>query len=303
MAQPIPSPPPNGPLLALLKDINLTEKQLRAILRDGAEEAERIIPKLIEQNSTGGKLKAAQSAIVLREIRALMAALWGDIGPVVREGVKATVLTASQGEDVLYKFMNGQGKTIMRAAFREQARAGIEAVLAKAANDIPLASSVYRTQALATGLVHKRVNNGLLLGHSAQRIAKDVRDLVKPDVAGGVSYAAFRLARTELNNAYKTSQETRYKDEPWTKGMQWHLSGSHPAPDECNLYAEADDHGLGPGVYPFGERPHSHPNCLCYLTPVQVDEDEFIESFLDGEYNTYIDEKAYTHAPSGMLPC
>lgn len=303
MAQPLPSPPPNWPLLALLKDIGMTEKHLRATLKDGAEEAARIVPKLIEKNTTGGKLKAAQAAIVQREIKALLSAMWGDLGRHIADGVKETVLTASQGEDILYKYMSQQGKAIMKAAFKEQARAGIEAVLAKAANDIPLASSVYRTQALSSGLVHRKVNNGLLLGHSAQRIADSVRDLIKPDVAGGVSYAAFRLARTELNNAYKTSQETRYKDEPWTKGMEWHLSRSHPEPDECDRYADANEHGLGAGVYPFGARPHSHPNCLCYLTPTQVDEDEFIESFLDGEYNTYIDEKAYTHAPPGMLPC
>lgn len=303
MAQPLPSPPPNWPLLALLKEIGLTEKQLRRTLKDGAEEAERLIPKLLEQNTTGGKLKAAQLAVVQRELRAVLSAVWGDVGPAITDGVKAAALTAAQGEDILYKFLNGGGKKIMKAAFTEQARAGIPAILAKAANDIPLASSVWKTQALATGMVHKRVNNGLLLGHSAQRIAKGVRDLIHPDVAGGVSYAAFRLARTELNNAYKTSQEMRYRDEPWAKGMQWHLSGSHPKPDECNEYAEADDHDLGAGIYPFGQRPHSHPNCLCYLTPVQVSEDEFIEAFLDGEYNTYIDEKAYTHAPAGLLPC
>lgn len=302
MVQPNPNPPQNWPLLALMRDIGMTEKQLRAILKDGAEEAERIIPKLIEKNTTGGKVKAAQAAIVQREIRALMAALWGDIGSTVTNGAKQAILTAAQGEDILYKFMNGKGKAIMKAAFTEQARAGIEAILAKAYNDIPLSSQIWRTQALSSGLVHRKVNRGLLLGHSAKRIAEDVKTLVKPDAPGGVSYCAFRLARTEINNAYKTSQELRYKDEPWTKGMRWHLSKSHPEKDICDVHAEKET-PLGVGVYAFGTRPLSHPNCLCYQTPEQVDEDEFIENFLDGEYNTYIDEKAYTHTPPGMLPC
>lgn len=299
---PLPSPH-NGPLLALLKDIGLTERQLRAILRDGAEEAERLIPKLIEQNTTGSKLKAAQTAIVLRELRAMMSALWGDIGPAITDGVKQTVLTAAQGEDILFQYMGSKGKKVMQAAFTEQARSGIPNILAKASNNIPLARSVYQTQALATGLVHRKVNNGLLLGHSAKRIAKDVKGLIDPNVAGGVSYAAMRLARTELNNAFKSSQELRYRDEPWTKGMAWNLSKSHPEKDECDEFAEEDEHGLGAGVYAFGHRPFSHPNCLCYLTVVQVDEDEFIDAFMDGEYNEFLDEKAYTHAPPGMLPC
>lgn len=290
MAQPIqPRQPQNGPLQALLKDIGITETYLRQILRDGAEEAERIIPKLIEQNTKGGQLKAAQTAIILREIRVLMAALWGDIGATVRDGVERTVMTAAQGEDILLRFLGAEASKMMLAALAEQAKAGLQAVLSRAYNGIPLSTQVYRTQALSTGLVQKRVNNGLLLGHSAKRIAKDVRDLIDPNVAGGVSYAAMRLARTELNNAYKTSQERRYKDEPWTKGMQWHLSGSHPVPDECNDYADGDEYGLGAGIYPFGKRPKSHPNCLCYMTPAQTSEDEFIERFLTGEYDDFLD--------------
>lgn len=289
MAQPLPPPSPdNWPLRALLKDLTLTERELRAILRDGAAEAERLIPKLIEQNSTGSKLKAAQVAIVQREIRALMAALWGDIGRTTRQGVERAVLTAFQGEDILFKFLGVQATQEMLAALAQAAKAGVEAILAKSYNGIPLSAQVWKTQHLSSGLVHRKVNNGLLLGHSAKRIAKDVRGLVDPNTPGGVSYAAMRLARTEINNAYKTAQERRYQDEPWNRGMQWHLSGSHPTPDICNKYAERDG-GLGPGVYAFGDRPRSHPNCLCYMTPVQDDEDAFVEHFLSGEYDDYLD--------------
>jgi hypothetical protein len=135
------------------------------------------------------------------------------------------------------------------------------------------------------------VNAGLLLGYSANKIAGMVRDLVKPNVAGGVSYAAFRLARTEINHAYQTAQEARYADEPWSTGMEWHLSNSHPEKDICDLLATQDLHGLGKGVYPFGEVPVEHPNGLCYRTPVQVDEDEFVDRFLDGEYDEYLDQE------------
>lgn len=304
MAQPLRKPEPQPtPLQRLLAEIGLTEKQLRAILQDGAEEAERLIPKMIEKNTTGSKIKASQMALVLREIKAMLDALWGDLGGAVKDGVTGAALSAAQGEDILLKFMNAKGTDIMKAAFTEQARSGIPNILAKAANNIPLSLQVYRTQTLANGEVNRRVNRGLLLGHSAKRIADDVRDLIRPDVPGGVSYAANRLARTELNNAFKTSQELRYRDEPWSKGMKWNLSKSHPDKDICDHYAEADEHGLGAGVYAFGHRPHSHPNCLCYLTVVQADEDDFIESFLAGEYSEFIDEKAYAHAPAGMLPC
>lgn len=302
MAQPLP---PNQPLLDVLNTYGVTEKELKLILADGADEAERLIPKYIEKHTTGGKVKAGQISLVLKEIRLMQAALWGEMGPEFTKGVQNAVLAAAAGEDMLTKYLKKKGYSApaLLSAERNKAKAGLQAVLAKARNNIPLSTQVYRTQALATGLVTRKVNTGLLLGKAAKEIAKDVAKLIKPGVAGGVSYAAFRLARTEINNAYKTAQETRHEGEPWNKGMRWNLSKSHPGRDECDEYAEADDYGLGDGVYPFGKRPLSHPNCLCYMTVETVEEDEFIDRFMAGEYNRHIDAKAYEWADKKDLPC
>jgi hypothetical protein len=280
-------------LLAKFRAVGLADREVREILAAAAEEAERTIPKLIERGTTGSALTAAQRGIVLREIRALMAALWGDVGSVVREGIQRAAEYAAAGEDVLYDYLRSRGLDVedLRRGFVQRAQNGIEALLAKAANGIPLSTRVYRSQALANKWVDRKVQAGLLLGKSARDIAKDVRDLIRPDVAGGVAYAAQRLARTEINNAYKTAQEARYADEPWSRGMQWHLSRSHPRRDVCDVYAAQDLHGLGAGVYPFQELPNAHPNDMCYQTPVQVDEDEFVDRFLAGEYDDYLDEE------------
>lgn len=304
MAQPLPKP--NQPLLDVLAQVGLTVAELDAILRDGADEAERLIPKLMEKHTTGGKVKAAQLALVLREVKAMQSALWGDLGRVTQSGVEAAYFKGHEGAgSVLLNVFNKNGiaAPALLAGWREQAKQGIAAVLAKSANNIPLSRAVYRTQALASGQVDRIIKRGLLLNMNAKAIAKSVKDLIDPAVKGGVAYAAKRLARTEINNAYKTAQEARYQDEPWTQGMRWNLSGSHPAPDICNVLATQDKHGLGAGVYPVGQRPKSHPNCLCYLTPEQLDEDDFVEAFVNGDYNTYLDNLTYTHAPPGELPC
>lgn len=304
MAQPLPKP--NQPLLDVLAVSGVTIAELDQMLRDGAAEAEMLIPKLIEKHTTGGKVKAAQLTLVLRELKVAQSALWGDLGAVTRKGVEAGYLKAAEAaEDVLLSVFKKAAihPGPFLAAWREQAKQGINAVLAKAKNGIPLARSVYKTQALATGMVDRKVSQGLLLGMNAKAIAKSVKDMIRPDVKGGVSYAAHRLARTEINHAYQTSQAERYADEPWTKGMRWNLSGSHPKPDICNVLATRDAYQLGPGVYPVGKRPDSHPNCLCYQTPEQLDEDEFVENFLAGDYNSYLDEKVYTHAPASELLC
>ncbi len=303
MAQPLPQ---NQPLLDVLRVSNMTLKEMDQMLRDGAQEIEMLVPKLLEKHTTGSTVKAAQLQLVLRELRVAQSALWGDLGRSLRSGVGAAALAAgANAEGVLASVLAKNGVPVppaLRAGWIQQAKAGIDAILSKAKNGIPLSRAVYKAQALSSGQVDRTIKQGLLLGNNAKTIAQSVKKLILPNVAGGVSYAAHRLARTEINHAYQTTQEARYADEPWSKGMRWNLSKSHPAPDVCNVNATAD-HGLGPGVWSFGHKPDSHPNCLCYQTPVQVEEDEFVENFLAGDYNSYIDEVAYTHAPASELLC
>ena len=272
-----------------MKAARPTNYEIRQLLLRAAKEAEDAI--LAIGDRSGGRIRAAQLTVILRELRTLQEQMWGQAHGVIRTGIgRVSQAAFVEAEDLLIAYMKEQGQDpiFIRQVLAEQARQGLEAVFAQAANGIPLSSQVYYTQAIAQGYVESTVRAGMLLQKSAKEIAKDVKGLIRPDTPGGVSYAAFRLARTELNNAFKTAQEQRYKDEPWVRGMQWILSGSHPVKDECDRYAEADDHDLGPGIYPVGKRPHSHPNCLCYLVADQISEDDFIEGFLSGDYDEYL---------------
>lgn len=304
MAQPLPY---NKPLLDVLALYGVTRRELDAILRDGADEIERLIPKLLEKHTTGGKVKAAQLRLVLKELRVAQAALWADLGASTTDGVTQAAIKGAEGAAAILASVFGKNDVplprALTAAWSEQAKAGIDAVLSKSKNGIPLSRAVYKAAQLASGQVDRKVMQGLLLGHNAKTIAKSVKSMILPEVAGGVSYAAHRLARTEINHAYQTSQEARHDGEPWNKGMKWNLSKSHPAPDVCNVNAEQDLYGLGPGVWTFGNKPESHPNCLCYQTVVTVSEDDFIEAFLAGEYNSHLDEVAYSYAPPSNLMC
>lgn len=306
MAKRLPKPDPRQPLLDVLAQNNLTITEMNQMLQDGADEIERLLPKLLEKANVSGRVKAAQLALVRKELRAIQSALWGDLGRSTRQGVEAATLTAaSSATDLLLGYLGQHGVALdgWADSFRAQAQQGLAAVLGKSKLGIPLARSVYKAQALSMGLVDRTVARGLLLGHNAETIAKSVSGLINPDVKGGVSYAAHRLARTEINHAYQEAQAARYQDEPWVRGMKWNLSNTHPRPDVCNSNATEDLHKLGRGVYPIGSRPDSHPNCLCYQTVEQQTEDDFVESFLKGSYNSYIDEQLYTYADRGGLPC
>jgi hypothetical protein len=141
-----------------------------------------------------------------------------------------------------------------------------------------LSSRVYGTKAVAEGMVDKAVDRALAQGMNARQFANSVRSLIDPKVKGGVSYAAQRLARTEINNASHAAAVERYKHS-FVDGVDWNLSGSHPEGDECdglkdNSPYDTDNVPAKP-----------HPQCFCYLTPALPSEEDFLNNLFDGKYD------------------
>lgn len=174
----------------------------------------------------------------------------------------------------------------------QQARAGIDSIISRKENGISLSEKVYRNRVVSSGKIDRILNTGLALGKSAREIANDVSGFISPDVPGGVSYASMRLARTELNNAFHTTQRNMMNKNPFVEKAKWELSGSHPRPDECNEYADQVHIKDGEaGEFWTHDVPNKpHPNCLCYITPVMMDEEQFIQSFKSGAYDSYLDD-------------
>lgn len=270
------------------------DKEMARILLDAAKEAEKIA-------AAGGSsaLTAAQARIKARELRDLSGSLWGQITPTMTKGMKAAAVAASGAEtfvgDVLEK-ATGQRFRALEQALAFNAQNSVLRLRAKAANGIPLSEQVYKTKALSDGWVDREIKRSLALQESAKQLAARVSGMIRPDTPGGVSYAAMRLARSEINNAFHQTQIATRSEEPWTQGMRWNLSSSHPKPDECNEYAEGQHtKDLPVGVFLPREVPSKpHPNCLCFLTTETIDEDAFLDGFFAGKYNTYIDRKIYS---------
>jgi hypothetical protein len=148
--------------------------------------------------------------------------------------------------------------------------------------------------------VDRQVNLAILSGESWKELGDRVKGSINPNVRGGVAYAAKRLGRTELNNAFHTAQRVAHEKEPWVDSFVWHLSGSHSTPDECDEYAREVHYPGGlPGHFQKGSLPNKpHPQCLCYTTAESIDEDSFVNAFLDGKYDTYLDGIIDTYAPT-----
>ena len=80
-------------------------------------------------------------------------------------------------------------------------------------------------------------------------------------------YASIRLARTEINMAYREAEQLRWKQFDFILGYEVKLSKSHPAPDICN-----DLQGKYPKDFKFVGW---HPNCMCYTVPIVMSDDEY----------------------------
>ena len=138
-------------------------------------------------------------------------------------------------------------------------------------------------------MVEKQVALGLRANESPDEIAQRVRALIRPDVPGGVSYAAKRLARTEVQKAHHFAVADLAAKSPYVVGLKWTLSLTHKGPDVCDRLADANPTGLGKGIYTVDRVPAvPHPHCLCQLDPAIPNVEAIAERLLAGMLDDWI---------------
>jgi len=120
--------------------------------------------------------------------------------------------------------------------------------------------------------IAQQVRRMLLISDSDMR-TKKWKEFFKLNPPGrGVYRSAYkntqRVMRTETNNAFRTAQSEYAKNRSWIIGEKWNRVAGALECGECDTYATQDLYGLGSGVYPGGEIPISHPQCLCFLTDI-----------------------------------
>ncbi|MFP4615582.1 MAG: hypothetical protein ACLFRB_06870 [Thiohalorhabdus sp.] len=169
-----------------------------------------------------------------------------------------------------------------------------------AADGLQLSDRIWRINQGAQEAVEKSIKDAVAQGKSASQAAQDFldrgedvpeeirarQDLAKADrvarvtgeqlmtARGNPRDNAMRLFRTELNRAHGEAYIAGAEDQPDFGGHKFNLSPAHPRPDECDMHATANLHGLGPGVYPDRDSCPwpAHPNTLSYVTIVFTDE-------------------------------
>lgn len=279
------------PLLSYLKVQEHHEREMMFTLKRSVARMERELVKLEHKPGIGAQVRRNQIRATMGAIHREIASYWRLAGSEIKAGRAEAAATAAESMFTYERDLWGMVKsktdvdTLLRAS-KVQAARTVEVVETRMLgySRIPLSQRVYKSQQLITGQIDRVVDHALARGSSARELAADVRQFIRMDTPGGPRYAAMRLARTELNNAFHATQVRSAVQAPWVEGMRWNLSGSHPRPDECNEYADI-------GVYAPDEVPAKpHPNCLCYMTPEVVSRKQFIAQFEAGEYDQVIDK-------------
>jgi hypothetical protein len=264
-------PDPNDPLVQYLRVQRQADRDLNRVLERAARDAQRrIIALELGPPGIGARVRQAQLTSTLRAIREAQHALWEQgVGPLITDRLRDAQFAAIQAgmfmDDVLFEALPANQAEIMRASARAMAQTGLEAEAARISQE--LSPRVYRNADLASRVIEQTIRSGIIQGLSARELAATVARFIRPTTPGGISYAAMRLARTELNNAFHQRQIAIAQNKPWVEGVKWNLSGSHPKTDLCDVFAHDDAYGLGSGVFPPDDVPSKpHPHCLCFMT-------------------------------------
>lgn len=113
------------------------------------------------------------------------------------------------------------------------------------------------------------------------KIKKDYKELYGKAVdIHDCEYRSMRLARSEINMAYRSAENARWQDMDFVIGMEIKTSNNHPDADVCNELA---------GKYPKDfDWVGWHPNCRCFKIPILKKPSEAFDE--DGESKPSPDE-------------
>lgn len=221
------------------------------------------------------------------EIGRLIDNMVREMSATIRLGIRAEAEGVTRAYEAVTRSSGDlYGVSFPIASYSWVPRAAIDNVTTRVWSDgRTFSDRVWRTGNQARSGINEILAAGVARGESAVDISKQIRQfLIEPEItagtswttavrpsvtgAGSIHYNALRLARTEINNSYRESLVLANEANPITLGVKWNLSGSHPTPDICDVWAESDLYGYGEGVYPGGAAPIDHPGGLCYMTEV-----------------------------------
>lgn len=262
-----------APLNEYLRTQRDVDRELARTFERAARDARAQLRRL-----PAGSVRAAQIRGTLLAIKRAQRALWTEeVLGITQRGRGDAIDAAQRAADgliaVLYDRLPERQARALERSFERTAGAGIETERDRVPRT--LSRAVVGNGQLAQRRMDGIIRSGLVRGLSANEMAAEMYRYISPTVPGGASYAAMRLARTEINNAFHQQQINNGR-RPGVEGIKWNLSGSHKVPDECNRLS-------GKVFQPDDVPDKPHPQCFCYLTYEMQSLDDFAAALESGD--------------------
>jgi hypothetical protein len=287
------APEPKDWLTAAADELRQGDKATLALLQESYRNINKLLQGLPSQPDAafGNLIYRAQLERTRKAILDEQAKLFERLGDKVRarrlrSASRAARLSAAADAALLRLVGEGKAGERLYAGADITAQRTVETILARAGlSKVPLSERIYNMSVWMNNRLDRLIAGTMARGLNAARFAKVARDWFSPSTPGGTRYAAMRLARTEINNAFHATSIQYAASKPWVSQMEWHLSKSHPGKDRCDVIAAASPYD----VHLIPRKPH--PQCMCYVTEVTPDENDWIDRFVAGEFDDYLDRE------------
>lgn len=174
----------------------------------------------------------------------------------------------------------------LQKSFRSPNLSALNAFLDRKTAGLNLSDRVWKTVDGVQTSMENLIAQGVLEGKSAVVLSKELKKYIsgkpieyKGELIKGsnLEYQSLRLAATEINIAFRTSDYLQNSRLPFVTGVNVMLSNSHPREDICDAMQ---------GHYPKGfEFTGWHPNCICIAEYETLGVEDFAKYIDTGEIN------------------
>ena len=195
-----------NPLQDYLRVQQKMDVRMRTILIQAAITTARKILLLSKKNGVGARTREAQLGLFLEYLKNEQTELWvHTIYPLIVKTMKEAAGSADNAADyideVLRTAVGDHQAEFLLEGIRVQARIAASFDLDSRAR--VLSGRVWKNVDQNIARIQRVVQKHLVTGSvNARELAADVRRFIDPNTKGGASYAAMRLARTEINGAF-----------------------------------------------------------------------------------------------------
>ncbi len=134
----------------------------------------------------------------------------------------------------------------------------VEAAVGAKFEGATYSSRIWRNKELLVNSLHKQIENGIIQGHSVDKMAKVIKNQF-----GSSAYQSKRLINTEITRVVSAAQDQIYLDSDLVQRVMWDASLDNKVCDECAA--------LDSKTWDINENhpvPPLHPEDRCCLVPV-----------------------------------